>query len=290
MQFSRHARISLAGLAALIAAMATVVALTPHTTGVAGSQEITWLTRLAEAGDSGAQLQLGLAYRDGRATLAPDPHAALHWFEAAARGGDAYAADALANAYVAGQGTARDPRQALRWWRVAANGGNADAQRRLGQALLAQGHDDSALLWLRRAADRGDSGAHATLVRLYHGGGTGDADLHRGENPLASAGERMDAAGLRLAFAAWHTLALSSPSEQSADALLRRAREGDPVAEYQLGMRYRDGAWGVGRDPQQARRWLQRAADAGNRVAVHTLAEQPPPRGGASAPTAHGPG
>jgi uncharacterized protein len=55
--------------------------------------------------------------------------------------------------------------------------------------------------------------------------------------------------------------------------LISHAQQGDPVAEYQLAMRYRDGAWSVTRNPQQALTWLQRSAAAGNRVAAQTLAE-----------------
>ena len=66
--------------------------------------ELAWLTRLANQGDDGAQLQLGLAYRDGRYGLSPDPESGLYWLQRSAAGGNAYAEDAVGKAYADGQG------------------------------------------------------------------------------------------------------------------------------------------------------------------------------------------
>lgn len=260
----------IAGLAGITGALAVMAA---HAGGLAPGQELDWLSRLANQGDAGAQLQLGLAYREGRYGLEPDPRTGLHWLTAAAKGGDAYAADVAANAYAAGQGSPRNLAQARHWWQVAADGGNADAQRHLGELYL-EGHQvQQAEPWLRKAADRGDLRAHDDLVQLYRQQEAPASDLHRGENPINALDARMDAAGLKFLLAAWHTVKAGSSLTYSADALKARARQGDPVAEYQLGMRYLDGAWAVEADPQQARRWLQRAAADGNPIAAQTLAE-----------------
>lgn len=256
-----------------LAAAGAVAAVPAHADGVSGEREISWLSQLAATGDTGAELQLGLAYLDGRDGLAPDPYIGLYWLTAAARGGNPYAADAVANAYAAGNGTTRNLREAMHWWRIAAQGGNADAQAHLGEALLAEGDSDQGIAWLRDAADRGVVQARKDLARLYGKATLSDADLHRGESELAALGERLDSAGMKAIFAAWRTVELSAPALQSADALISRAKDGDPVAEYQLGMRYLDGAWGVERDHQQAMIWLQRSAAAGNPVAVKTLSE-----------------
>lgn len=273
MRFSEHPKKRL--ITRLIAGLAGagIVAVMLTHAGHDDGREVAWLNHLADDGDSGAQLQLGLAYRDGRYGLDPDPRAGLHWLIAAGRGGNAYAADAVANAYASGQGAPRDSQQARHWWQLAAAGGNADAQAKLGEALLAQGNRDQAVAWLREAADRGDTRAHSDLTRLYRETGLPDADLHRGDNRLAALGERLDSTGLKAIFTAWRTLEAGSPEVQSVGALVTRAQQGDPVAEYQLAMRYRDGAWVVTRDPQQAMAWLQRSAAAGNRVAADTLAE-----------------
>jgi TPR repeat protein len=63
----------------------------------------------------------------------------------------------------------------------------------------------------------------------------------------------------------------ASLAPQSATALRMTADGGDPIAQYQLGIRYRDGGWGVERDTAQARSWLTRAAGAGNPLAAQAL-------------------
>jgi len=73
--------------------------------------------------------------------------------------------------------------------------------------------------------------------------------------------------------ALWKILGLGLTGSQSPDGLQQRAQSGDSVAEFQLGMRYRDGAWSVNRDPDKASYWLKRAAAAGNPLAVKALAE-----------------
>jgi TPR repeat protein len=79
---------------------------------------------------------------------------------------------------------------------------------------------------------------------------------------------------LRSLVDTWALLTHGSAITQSRDALLRQARADDPVAEFQLGMRYRDGSWAVNRDPARAEFWLQRAADNGNSLARQALDEQ----------------
>lgn len=254
-----------------LAVAGAIVFIASRASGVADGREVDWLGRLARSGDSDAELQLGLAYRDGRYGLEPDQHTGLYWLTAAAQSGNAYAADAVANA----DADANDPNQALHWWQVAARGGNVDAQVHLGELMLRQGHDDQAASWLRKAADRGDNRAHADLAGLYRKDSLPDADLHRGENRLAVLGERVDSPSLKLFFAAWQTVKAGSPGMQSSETLQTLARHGDPVAEYQLGVRYSEGAWAVERDPQKAMTWLQRSAAVGNRVAAKTLAEYP---------------
>jgi len=246
--------------------------------GITAENELDWLTRLATQGDAGAQLQLGLAYRDGRYGLRPDPRTSLHWLTAAGQAGDPYAADMVANDYAHGTGIAHDMQQAAFWWALAARGGNADAQTNLGEYLLSSGRDDQAVEWLRNAASRGDTRARTDLAHLYREDVLSeqelpDADLLRGNNPFAVLGEEFDSHGLKTLFAIWHAMQNDAPLLQSSDKLLQRAISGDPLAEYQLGLRYRDGAWAVRRDPVKARVWLERAATAGNRNAAEALAQ-----------------
>jgi TPR repeat protein len=244
--------------------------------GVPPGSEVGWLSELAGSGDAGAELQLGLAYREGLYGLKRDPQASLKWLLEAARHGDAYAADAVANAYAQGLGIAVDPGQAAYWWGRAARGGNVDAQEHLGEELLAEGRNRDALRWLRAAADQGDVRAREDLARLYREdilpeSVLPDADTQRGENPLEVLGAELHSPGLKALYDLWDAVETDMPILQSTDELLERANRGDPLAEFQLGLRYRDGAWAVRRDPAKARVWLERAAAAGNRNAAQAL-------------------
>lgn len=239
------------------------------TPGVADAQEINWLTRLAKSGDSGAQLLLGLAYKNGQHGLKPDLNAGFFWLKTAARNGNAYAADIVANHYADNKPS--QLQDAAFWWKNAARAGNANAEVRLGEYMMQQGEDAKAASWLRKAADLGDRQAHRDLVTLYKTEQLSDADLHRGDNAVAVLAHEVNSNGLKSIFAVWHVLEESSTYKQSSGPLIARAQQGDPVAEYQLAVRYRDGAWAVNPDPEKAMDWLQRSAAAGNPVAIKDL-------------------
>ena len=102
--------------------------------------ELAWLTNMANTGDTGAELQLGLAYRDGRYGMTPDPKTGLYWLRRSAAGGNDYAEDAVGQAYAEGKGVAQDMTQAEQWWRKAVNHGNHEARLHLADALIRAGH------------------------------------------------------------------------------------------------------------------------------------------------------
>jgi TPR repeat protein len=106
--------------------------------------ELDWLSRLANNGDAGAQLQLGLAYRDGRYGLAPDSKTAMYWLKQSAAGGNAYAEDAIGSAYANGQGTEQDLKLARQWWRKAVKDGDPEARVHLADALIRAGRTQEA--------------------------------------------------------------------------------------------------------------------------------------------------
>ena len=171
------------------------------------AQEIAWLGRLAAAGNPDAQLQLGLAYREGRYGLMPNAANGRYWLRKAAGNGQRYAADVLAG----------DPAS-------------------------------------------GKAGAAATARRP-------------GSSRLDDLAAELNSPTLVTVSALWKVLGLGLTAGQSSTPLQAKAQVGDPVAEYQLAMRYRDGAWSVNRDPAKALYWLRHAAGDGNTLAMQTLAE-----------------
>ena len=99
-----------------------------------------WLSHMARNGEPGAQLQLGLAYRDGRYGLAQDAKTGLYWMKQAASHANSYAEDAVGVAYARGQGTSQDPQLASQWLRKAIHDGNRQARVHLGEVLVQTGH------------------------------------------------------------------------------------------------------------------------------------------------------
>jgi TPR repeat protein len=207
LQNNRRPRPGGRGLGATFAAALLVAFLLNSGHAPSDAQEIAWLNRLASAGNPDAQLQLGLAYREGRHGLVPDAAIGRYWLQKAAGNGQRYAADMLAGQPAAGSaGTA----------------------------------------------------------------GTARAPDHNRLDDLAA---ELDSPPLVTASALWKILGLGLTGGQSPTALQARAQAGDARAEYQLAMRYRDGAWSVNRDPARALYWLQHAAGDGNLLAMQSLSE-----------------
>ena len=102
--------------------------------------DIDWLSHMARDGEPGAQLQLGLAYRDGRYGLAQDAKTGLYWMKQAASHANSYAEDAVGVAYARGQGTSQDPQLASQWLRKAIHDGNRQARVHLSEVLVQTGH------------------------------------------------------------------------------------------------------------------------------------------------------
>jgi len=211
----------------------------------------------ARAGSAAAQLELGLAYRDGRFGLKADSAASALWLNRSALGGNDYAAALMGDALAAGNGVQADESAAESWWRQAAEHGDAYAQARLGAALASpdnsQAVRDEGRHWLESAALQGNPQARQAL----------------GIDSPSIGGKGMEAVLPHLGAVEQ----VIAPTANEADTLRSRAIAGDSTAQYQLAMRYRDGAWGgVDADPAQALDWLKRSANQGNSLAMTTLA------------------
>ena len=86
--------------------------------------------------------------------------------------GDQDAAFNLGQAYRLGKGVAPDNGEAKKWFEKAARAGHLDAQVSLGLLLFDIGDRTTALMWLKRAADRGEPRALlVTGTALFNGDG-----------------------------------------------------------------------------------------------------------------------
>lgn len=108
------------------------------------NSELSWLKQLSDAGDSGAQLQLGVAYRDGLYGLKPDAKTGLYWLKQSANTGNAYSEDTVGVAYAKGQGTQANAELASQWWRKAMQNGDQSARIHLSEALISAGQVNQA--------------------------------------------------------------------------------------------------------------------------------------------------
>lgn len=208
---------------------------------------------LADRGNANAQTALAMMYWDGRGVGKSQSEAA-RWFRRAAEQGDADAQTMLGNLYLSGQGVEQNQAEALRWYRKAADQGNLRAFTRLG-LVYAQGKGvtrdlDEAVKWYRRAADRGYADAQFGLGLTYR--------LKASQRAVGPFGV------LRVA-----------PSEDDREAAgwFRKAAEQNHAgAQYQLGNMYESGE-GVGKNRDEALKWLRLAATQGNQDARKKLEE-----------------
>ena len=191
------------------------------------------LRELADAGDAGAQTELGERYEHGRG--APqDDRAAVSWFRRAAEQGHPPGQGALGFMYATGRGVVQNHAESVHWFRRAAEQGNARSQYNLGTSYrdgrgVVQ-DDAEAVRWFRRSAEQGSALGQTGLGAMYYTG--------RGV-------QRNDAEAVH-----WYR---------------RAAEQGEAFAQRNLGVMYREGR-GVSRDDREAVRWFRRSANQGHSV------------------------
>jgi len=232
----------------------------------------------ASSGDPSAQLLYGLAFLKGQDGLSPNARKGVHWLRRAGRADNAYAQLLLGNCYADGTGVDKDPAQAVRWWRQATGQDNAQAQYLLGKALLegqGVGKDPGqAIEWLTKSADQGDKDAQYLIGKMYHDGYAVAQDSKIARDWLSRAAEQGHSDAINLLAGIKEALDLTTMGyQQSLDVLQPLAEQGDPQAGYELGLRYESGAWDVEQDNGKALEWITRSAQAGNHVAMKTLAD-----------------
>ena len=188
----------------------------------------------AKKGNAGAQYRLGVCYYKGRG-VAKDWKAAFHWFYEAAKQDDPDALYRLGLCYEQAVGTDRDMERAFFCWARAAKLGHADAQCKVGATLIPLGEYDEAIERLRKPAEQGSPYAMRLLAFAYERKGRDDAADY------------------------W--------CREAVGAFRKAAEEeGDPSAMHNLAVLYRDGK-GVAKDPAEAEKWFERAAEAYRKAA-----------------------
>lgn len=298
---------------------------------------LAWYRRGAEAGSARAQTNLGWFYEQGTA-VAKDPAQAVEWYRKAAAQGLPAAQFNLANLVAAGSGTAKDEAAAIDLYQRALAGGLAPAGLSLGRLLESRGEftqasaqyvaaaraqvaeadmsaarllllpanprrdPAEAVLWLEKAASRGQLDALRMLANLYDKGGEVGKDAVkaaeyfrraavRGDREAAfRAGDYADAQGRNPEPWYWQAAVQGHPEAQYRLARLRQkyagsdkavqgeaaswyrksADQGNPAAALQLGILLETGT-GVAAAPAEALSWYEKAAAANDPEALFRL-------------------
>eukprot|EP00300_Choanocystis_sp_HF-7_P020298 c20559_g1_i2.p1 GENE.c20559_g1_i2~~c20559_g1_i2.p1 ORF type:complete len:802 (+),score=165.47 c20559_g1_i2:36-2441(+) len=129
--------------------------------------------KAAEAGDDGAQYDLGVRYENGIG-IGADMARALHWYTKSGEQGNTDALYNLGVIYATGRGVEKDEALAVGWYSKAAELGHAVAQFKLG-VMYANGLGVSqdynkAIFWYEKSAEQNNAIALYNLAWMYDKG------------------------------------------------------------------------------------------------------------------------
>jgi len=221
------------------------------------------------------------------------PTAVARW-SAFAQQGDPDSAYRLGQAYETGQGVPRDPRQADYWYHFAAANGSGPAAYALGfQAEHTERPDglpqdpDAAIRWYRQALTAGDPRARERLAALGAGESEGEKPArhapapaparivvpvpapHPVARPPAPAAPDSD---FERVVGIWRAHGLEGTDSTAIAALVAAAKQGQPIAQYDLAYAYEHGL-GVPAEPVRAYAWYRRAQRANGPARLREAAE-----------------
>lgn len=194
--------------------------------------------RAVDQGDMLGAFNLGLLYERGESCPVNTDKAKTLYLQAAQKGHN-QAMVQLAGLYLNGQGGSDDMSEALNWYKKASAMGNRDAMYQLGlmsETGVATKLDYSeATHYYQMASDLGDVKASLALARMYQYG-----------------------------------LGVSKDLQESNKLYTTLAEQGNPYAQYQMGLFCFKGIT-HGCQPEQGKQWLKKAQENGNLAAGKTL-------------------
>lgn len=225
-----------------------------------------WRLRAAELGDLNAMFLYARHAANG-VGMPPNLQEAARWFLKAAEQGHATAAYNLAVCHQHGQGVEQDLTEALRWCQYAADQGLRDAKVKLAELHLAGagGTRDAprAVALLKEASEAGDGQAKTQLAMIYLEGRDVFKDSRKAEQLLQDAADSgYVAASLHLGhlYAGHYDPARAQP-EDALSHYLVAAQAGNAIAQHLVANQLLSR-----NDPEVAHEavlWLRRAAEAG---------------------------
>jgi TPR repeat protein len=229
-----------------------------------------YFRRAMQMGSSEAAFQLGLLYSETDETQTQQAAAAA--FARAAKAGHERARANLGLLVAEGVGVRRDPEKGLALLEEAARSGDLAARVALGLKLAAGiGEPDlkRALEWLEPAAAAGDADAQAWMGDSHRLGLFKDVDYAAAEEWYRRAASQGHVGSIVLLASAIDSLedASDATREEAFGLWLAAASAGNVLAQFTVGLRYRDGV-GCATDLALATRWLL-AAEAQHSEEAH---------------------
>jgi uncharacterized protein len=183
------------GLAVLLSICASAQSPNSGSTPEKLSGQLATLNKKALAGDTKAQLRMGLAFEFGQG-VARNLDKAMHWYHLAADRGDPIAQTDLGYLYETGGSGAKDPAEAAKWYLRAAVSGFTRAKFNLGVLYLqgagVQKSEEEAAHWIGEAADDGCPSAIAALSYLYATGSGVSLDPQKAQELSQKAAKKSD--------------------------------------------------------------------------------------------------
>ncbi|MDQ0316978.1 tetratricopeptide repeat protein [Amorphus orientalis] len=208
----------------------------------------------AEKGDAAAQTLLGLIYEDGNA-VEKDLEAAADWYAIASEGGDTNASYRLGLLYLDGTGVDQDRERAAELFAEAAEAGNASAAYNLGLIELEERDTEAAARHLEAATEAGNADAAYALALLYTSGtGVVPDDVRATKLMGEAAAGGSVAAQVEYAIRVFKGVGIDKNEEAAAAWFDRAARAGNPIAMNRLARLLAVGR-GVAPDPVEASKW-----------------------------------
>ena len=211
------------------------------------AQHLKWLEKAASAGVHSAIRDLNAIQSNDKSTIAK---------QKSTNPTDFYS---LGIQYYYGQSVKKDETEAAKWFMKAANKNHTRAQYQLGlmfrDGIGVSRNLKTARQWFQIAANSGLTEAQVALLDLKPDRKVTEIApiiiKHNSDDPLSSQ--------------------LISQKSSPIASFLSNAKNGDRVAQYQVGVKYLNGEDGVDRDVDQAIKWLQTAANNNHKEASITL-------------------
>lgn len=201
---------------------------------------------------------------------------AARFFTVARKSGNPDGAFGLSRLYRDGRGLPKDVDLASALLREAAEGGSVLAQEELAEALESggelQGKEPEwglreAVIWYRRAADRGAAGAAFRLGRMLLTGRGTDIDGTEGIRRMRQAADAgLADAQLSLGSALQNGAGVAANPAEALQWYRKAAEQGHPEAEAALAKSLAEGI-GTHPNPTEAGRWYRKVAERGDRDA-----------------------